>query len=161
MIITKLQGGMGNQMFQYALGRSLSIKNNDSLGLDIESLLDRNSSLKNTFRDFDLDVYNINAEIVKRSMVPFMRKYYYKGFIAFFARSARYIIRNVFLSDTKGKEKCFCYDESILQLKGDIYLEGCWQSEKYFIDIADIIRKDFSLKYSLPDNIKNLMDVSI
>ena len=40
MIISRLQGGMGNQMFQYALGRALAIKNNTTLGLDFGILLD-------------------------------------------------------------------------------------------------------------------------
>ena len=37
MIILKIQGGLGNQMFQYAAGRNLSIKLNTELKLDISS----------------------------------------------------------------------------------------------------------------------------
>ncbi len=35
MIVVKLIGGLGNQMFQYALGRHLALKNNTELKLDI------------------------------------------------------------------------------------------------------------------------------
>ena len=37
MIIAKITGGLGNQMFQYALGRVLSLKNNTELKLDISA----------------------------------------------------------------------------------------------------------------------------
>lgn len=159
MIITKIGGGMGNQMFQYAIGRSLSIKNNTKLGLYLEALLDRSYKSKYTFRNYDLDIFNVDAEIVDRSMIPFMQKYYNKGFVSFIIRSVRFILRNFFKIKIKGREKNFSFDNSILQLEDGVCLEGCWQNEKYFIDISDIIRKDFTLKYLLPDNIKNLMDV--
>ena len=35
MIITKITGGLGNQMFQYAVARAIAIKNNDIMKLDI------------------------------------------------------------------------------------------------------------------------------
>ena len=35
MIITKINGGLGNQMFQYAIAKAIAIKNNDSFKLDI------------------------------------------------------------------------------------------------------------------------------
>ena len=34
----------------------------------------------------------------------------------------------------------------ILRKKGDVYLDGYWQTEKYFIDCADTIRHEFSMK---------------
>lgn len=39
-------------------------------------------------------------------------------------------------------EKQFHYDPAVLQLE-DAYLEGCWQSEKYFTDAKDILRNEF------------------
>lgn len=35
MIIVKLQGGLGNQMFQYAIGQTLAHKNKASVKMDI------------------------------------------------------------------------------------------------------------------------------
>lgn len=46
----------------------------------------------------------------------------------------------------RGIEKSFEYDPEVLKLQGDVYLQGYWQSYKYFEGIEDVIRKDFSLK---------------
>ncbi|KKP93348.1 MAG: Glycosyl transferase, family 11, partial [Candidatus Nomurabacteria bacterium GW2011_GWF2_36_126] len=155
MIITRLQGGIGNQMFQYALGRALSVKNNVPLGLDLTFLLDR-TPIPNfanfTFRNYDLDVFNIEAVIVSKKDIPFL---YRKHNLGIFMRYIDYFRRK--LISTPGKEKMNCsFDASILQLGSDAYLEGWWQSYKYFESIEDIIRKDFTFKNKLPLHIENL-----
>ncbi len=48
MVIIQLQGGLGNQMFQYAAANALVKKNNDSLLLD-ESLLIKNAARRAGF----------------------------------------------------------------------------------------------------------------
>ena len=56
MIITKIAGGLGNQMFQYAFGKSLSIKFQTELFLDIQTT---NTNKKYTDRLFELSLFNI------------------------------------------------------------------------------------------------------
>ena len=60
MITIRLNGGLGNQMFQYAMGRALAFKYNKKLLLDIDEF--------DTYelRDFELNKYNIKAEIFTR-----------------------------------------------------------------------------------------------
>ena len=53
MIITKIKGGLGNQMFQYALAKSLSIRKDDTFKMDI-SFYSRQVLIK-----FDLNMFNI------------------------------------------------------------------------------------------------------
>lgn len=158
MIITRLQGGMGNQMFQYALGRSLSIKRGMPLGLDLTFLLDRTpipDFANFTFRNYALDVFNIEANIVTKKDIPFL---YRKHNLGIFMRYIDYF-RRKFVS-TPGKEKHSChFDPAILELGANAYLEGWWQSYKYFESVSDIIRKDFTLKNKLPINIENLKEV--
>ena len=142
MIIVRLQGGMGNQMFQYALGRSLSLKNEKELGIDLTFLLDRTPIPNFTFRDYNLGDFNIQARIVSKSEIPFLYRKYSLGF---FMRYVDYARRR--LLNTKGKEKKdYSFDKEKLEIKNDVYLEGWWQSFKYFENYKDDIRKDFTLK---------------
>ena len=62
MITVKLQGGMGNQLFQYAMAKAMAFEKNTSFELDLEFLLDRtpNKGKEFVFRDYDLDLFNVN-----------------------------------------------------------------------------------------------------
>jgi hypothetical protein len=121
LIITKLIGGLGNQMFQYAIGRRLALAHNTMLKLDITG-----------FRDYKLWSYylnhfNIIENIATENEINDLK-------------NRRYI-----------RQRFFHFDSSLLKLDSDAYLEGYWQSEKYFQDIEDIIREEFVLKHS-PSN---------
>ncbi len=53
-------GGLGNQMFQYAFGKYLALKNNAELKIDISLLKDK--SIPNevaTHREYSLDIFNL------------------------------------------------------------------------------------------------------
>jgi hypothetical protein len=154
MIITRLQGGMGNQMFQYALGRSLAIQNNVPLGLDTTFLLDRTPIPNFTFRDYSLEYFNIEASVAQRDQIPFLYRKYPVGV---FMRYIDYIRRK--LLPTIGKEKKnYHFDPNILNLGPNVYLEGWWQSYKYFEKYKDVIKKDFNLKNPPASNIQKLAD---
>jgi hypothetical protein len=152
MIIVRLKGGMGNQMFQYALGRALSLKYKTGLGLDLSFLLDTTPRLGFTFRNYDLDVFNIKADIVPSHKIPFVNRAF-RGKIGQILDYLRRFIPN------KGVEKSFKYDPDIFDIGEDAYLDGYWQSSKYFEDIEDVIREDFTLKDKLPLKIENLKEI--
>ena len=158
MITVRLSGGMGNQMFQYALGRALSLKHNVPLKLDT-TFLDHRIKMPLVlrphfmFRNFDLDVFNIQARIAKPSEISFWNRPFLGGKLMLIIDA--FLRKMAFLP---GWEKKFSFDERVLRLGPNTYLEGFWQSEKYFSEIASIIRDDFTLKNPLPENIKNLAD---
>jgi hypothetical protein len=130
MIVVRLKGGLGNQMFQYALGRVLALKNNDKLKLDVSFYESRTSAVA---RAFSLDIFNTKVEIATNSEIPC-----------------------VFLFWRRTREKYFYFDKRILELQGMLYLDGDWQSPKYFEGFEEIIRQDFSLKNPPALNIQNL-----
>ena len=132
MIIVKLIGGLGNQLFQYSLGRRLSEIHKTRLKIDISGF----ESYK--LHKYSLWPFNIQENFASateiRAMAPRGRlgralaKKWPKKW-------PKYIL-----------EKHFYFDPAILNLPDGVYLEGYWQSEKYFSDIAEIIRREFTVK---------------
>ncbi len=144
MIIVRLQGGLGNQMFQYALGRVLALKNNTELGMDLAFLLDRTPAPGITFRDYNLGDFNIKATIVPQKDIPF---FYRKHRLGFFMRYLDFLRRKFIPSPGKEK-KAYNFDSTILSLGSNSYLEGWWQNPNYFSEFQEIIRNDFTLKHT-------------
>ena len=136
MIIVKLVGGMGNQMFQYAAGRRLAIKHKTILKLDLSFLLDKTPRENFTYRAYDLDVYNIQEN--------------FTSFIDKIKQKLKLI--NVI------QQPHYHFYKKILSAPDNSYLVGFWQSEKYFIDIEQIIRKDFTLKSDLDYETKKMAE---
>ena len=148
MIITKLQGGLGNQMFQYAIGRHLAHLNNTELKLDISVYDSQNKN--DTPRRYSLESFNIVGEIAKQQDTKKMKLPHMVS-KNIFARAYRKLFRYLEIKKSINKrtyinEPYFKFCEDVLKRKGDAYLSGNWQSEDYFKDIDSIIRKDFTLK---------------
>jgi len=140
LIIVKLMGGLGNQMFQYALGRSLAVKNSCELKIDISEY--KTYKLHN----YGLGVFNLNENFADKKECDNIK--FEKCSVI--ERAARKI-----LGKMKRKtnnyiiEKNLRFDPEILKLAGNRYLEGYWQSEKYFILNKEEIRNDFVLKHEM------------
>ena len=139
MIITKLQGGLGNQMFQYALGRNLAITNKTEVKFDLSfyKKIDGNK----TTREYTLNHFNIIEKIATENEIKKLKKYEQK-------KGRRNFFHNTFIADNSIyiKEKQFNFDENIFKSSTNIYLDGYWQSKKYFKNIENIIHKEFILR---------------
>jgi hypothetical protein len=154
MIIVRLSGGLGNQMFQYALGRSLAIKYNTELKLDLSVLNDRTPRAGATYRDLQIDVFNIQAKIAERKDIPFLYRQYFSGKLKVFIDT----LRHRFLPN-KGKEvNVLLFQKTVLDIGKNAYLDGHWNNEKYFIEVTGAIRSDFTLKDSLPEKSQILLN---
>jgi len=154
MIIVAFMGGLGNQMFQYALFKKFQLLGKDVKG-DI-SFYDKNNA-HNGFeieRVFNLKIPRASQEEINRlkDTSNFLRKY-------------RRFFR-IFWKSTDIEQINFDFCESILLLD-NAYLNGYWQSEKYFKDISKQVRKDFTFRNTdLTDKkilkkIKNTNSISI
>ena len=154
MIIVNLKGGMGNQMFQYSLGLYLSMKYNVPLKLDVRSLLNRDMDSQITFRDYQLDVFGIdldrptNFELWKFGMGISNEKYRNR-FLSILDR----------ISPKVYKEQGFSFNNKVNEIGSDIYLDGYWQSEKYFYNIAPLIRQKFNVVTSHSQSTNDLADL--
>src|ERR1043166_3897025 len=109
MIISQIIGGLGNQMFQYAFGRSLSLKHSIPLKLDTTGFQ------KYKLHDYGLSQFQIDEHYASPHEI---RKYC--GFWRFpFLRPKTFIM-----------EKNVSLHPEIIQQSPPLYLEGYWQSEK-------------------------------
>lgn len=142
MIIVKLMGGLGNQMFQYAAGRRLAHIHNVPLKLDLSWF--SNIEKVNTARRYELHIFNITADTASPAEVARFKK----DRLSAFPNVLKKIINaaNLLHNSKWIREKHYHFDPSILELPDNVYLEGFWQSEKYFSDIGGVIRKEFTVK---------------
>lgn len=148
MIIVKLIGGLGNQMFQYAAGRSLAHNYKTELKLDIRDF-------KNyTLRNYDLNNFDIIENFATSSDLS--RILFPSDIIA--VKVFKHVIRSVSRVQPIEyiKEKEYNFQQNFLKLQDNIYLDGYWQSEKYFLDIANIIKKEFSFVNPLTSTSQDL-----
>lgn len=145
MIISNLIGGLGNQMFQYAAGRSLSLDRVQPLRLDIAGFTGYGSH-----QGFELGrVFACLVEIATESeMRRILGWQFAPGIRRIMTRHGIVVFRrNEFVV-----EPHFHYWPEIKNVQQDCYLSGYWQSEKYFQTHASEIRADFTFKRPLSDS---------
>jgi|SRR3989344_304300 len=143
MIVVKLIGGLGNQMFQYATGRSLALRRNAEFKMDITGYA--HQAGVDTPREYALRPFNViekfasEADIAKAKGVPkFLQRdgYFYKRLADIIeAKAGRNIVQ-------RGNS----FEPDVIDAGDGRYLSGYWQSEKYFTDAGDALRREFMLK---------------
>ena len=142
MIITKLNGGIGNQMFQYACGRALALRTGDALKLDISDFAPHRHNGIDTPREYSLSHFNIQGDIADEEEATTARFPH-----GIFSKYTEVFRKKVLRQFNVG------FNPRILRAKikqagagGVTYLDGFWQSENYFAEYVDTIRRDFTLK---------------
>jgi hypothetical protein len=140
MIVVNLMGGLGNQMFQYAMGRRLALHHQTELFLDCTFLNTENPH--HISREYELGIFNIHAQIATENEL--------KKFKASngFASRLRHIFPGLFTYKLI-TQKSHAFNPSILTAPDNSWLNGFWQTEKYFNTIEDRIRSDFEFKSPL------------
>jgi len=152
MVVVQLLGGLGNQMFQYALGRQLSIKLNTGLKLDTSILLDWSEGRHGVNRNYDLDVFTMEPVIAVKQDIGL-----YHTQLMSLPEKVIFKLKTVVTGRNIIRERFFHFDESVLDLKGDFYLEGTWQSYKYFQTIESTIKKDFTFRHPIKNDAVELL----
>jgi len=140
MVIVKLSGGLANQMFPYAAGRRLAKSLETELKFDVSGFTVYEEQQSLDFRRYSLGVFNVKEDFATIDECEALTSREPSLLEKMFCRKPR-------RPSTYIKERHYHFDQEILQLKGDIYLQGNWNSEKYFADIKDIIRQDFTFKH--------------
>lgn len=139
-VIVKLQGGLGNQMFQYAMGRCLSCTKALDLKLDISFFEDHPE------RKYELNNFDIVQRIANTEESDKLKNSDSK-------RLNRIKQRYLGSPQVFVQESSLMFDPQYLAIMHSAYLDGYWQSEKYFRQIENVIRQE--LKVSTPPSAAN------
>lgn len=151
MILVRLMGGLGNQMFQYAFGRYLSVKNNTKLKLDL-TLLDSREGV-GVKRDYALDIFNIKPEFATSFEVKKYNGVTDSNIVERALFKIYRFVNPVNLVIQKGNN----FEKRFLNIKPNTCVVGRWQSYKFFEQISDIIDLELRFKNLLPHSLSNLV----
>lgn len=148
MITVRIHGGVGNQMFQYACARALSIKQQQDV------LLDLSFYPAQSLRAYRLNEFCLHAEVASEQHLVRVRGREGLRFKAM-RRMGRDIKRPAGYKKERGSG---VFDEHLLDSAADIYLDGYWQNERYFSGIKRVLQEDFALKEPLGAVARNYLE---
>jgi hypothetical protein len=138
MIILKLKGGLGNQLFQYSYALNLSFLNNTDIQID-------------TFSGFENDYYN-REYVLYKFKIPqnFINNSNLKGSNWFLEKMNR-LLDLLFRTYKNRKflnEEGFHFNKKLLDINitKKIYVEGYFQSFRYFENISNKLKELYKLK---------------
>lgn len=137
MIVVKLIGGLGNQLFQYALAKHLAHVNNTEMLLDATAFEDNYKLHK-----FSLQHFDISSKVADRKVLENIYNYPYSLKKTQRIWEHKVLGKNLFNLN----ENQFNYQPDIIKkYNGHVVLNGYWQTEKYFLPIQDYIRQEFKV----------------
>ena len=137
-VVVSIYGGLGNQLFQYAAGRSLANKTDSLLTLDTSILEFAKGSDQITKRNFALWPFNIDAKVQSlRNLNSPLSKVFLR-----LSKRAPLTHRIINSEYRFYPENSFEYDDRLFSVVPPVWIDGHWQSYKYFHEIDDIIRKE-------------------
>jgi hypothetical protein len=130
VIIVRLIGGLGNQLFQYAIARRMSIETRQPFKLDLTAYQ------ADPLRAYSLRPFNTCQDVATPDEI---RRAKPSGFLQRLRYSKRWIREST----------PYVYDPDVMQARGDVYLEGYWANEAYFKPIESTIRQEFTVTREL------------
>lgn len=136
MVVAKLAGGLGNQLFQYAAGRALSIR----LGVPLR--VEASGYGPACDRPIHLDRFNIQAG--KLSVARPLQDIWTRR--PFYSVAKRLDRLHLHLRYRVLEDSYNGFDARFLSISGRVYLQGYWQSERYFQPVAHLVRRELTLR---------------
>jgi len=147
MILVNLKGGLGNQMFQYATGRAIQIRESEK-GNEQKLLLSTRSFEGHETRKYALDFFNIKAGLAEPEELSKI-KYPF----GIFSKAWR-LVAGRYLGFFNTKK----FNKKYTECNKNLFLDGFFQTEKYFKEFRKEISEDFKLKTPLKDEAENILE---
>ena len=150
IVLLKLNGGLGNQMFQYALAYIITLKYNSKLLLDKELFKLTEKTPGHTPRNYELGVFNIDEQSASKEDILYFEK------ISLTHKIRRELNLNY---PEMCYENNFSFDKKIIDSKPPIYLRGFFQSFKYFKGYEENLKELFKFsEENLDDQNRGLLE---
>lgn len=146
MINVFLRGGLGNQMFQYASALGIAKKEGTTLTLDTTFLNDRFPRPQFTYRNYDLDIFDIRPSFTLLSGVSAQMPIpgLWLGLDLAIAEAASLLGFKKLLKEKKD----YVFEDDVFEHRGSCTLWGFWRTEKYFEHAKEEVRAAFKFKLS-------------
>jgi hypothetical protein len=148
MVVTRVSGGLGNQLFQYATGRRLAVRCGTELAVDISNRYENGrerqpgQELRQFAHPLRLFEFRVAGRIASvddclRVGHRFTQRRLSHRLVRLIWRTWPTLVPRTFF-----RERGSTFDPAVLDLPDNTYLDGLWQSEKYFSDVREVIRSD-------------------
>jgi hypothetical protein len=142
-VVVQVTGGLGNQLFQYAAGRSLALRLGAQLQVDASHYADLGNK-----RRFELQPFS--AQFTPSQAAPNIQRlqtlHRRTKKIAVLNTLAHNLFPNLYL------ERDIGYQPDWVRITRPKTLSGVWMSERYFAEHADVIARDFAALQTPPLN---------
>lgn len=136
VVVTRLYGGLGNQMFQYAAGLAVARRLGARLYVDTSWFEPRAHPRDSPpIRRYGLDAFGIPAHLPLR-------------------QRARLRLR----PPAVVRERASTYQPDLALVGGSVVLDGYWQSERYFEGCEDAVRRAFTFAPPGSEEARRLLD---
>jgi len=158
MIITRLLGGLGNQMFQYAAGLALAERHRTVLKLDVGWF--RYYPEYEDHNRYSLNCFNIVEQFATPHEIDYLRGKRLTTVEQWSERVATKLRLYQYADSLRKHGNHYSaenssYDSDFWRQPDNTYLEGMWQSERFFAPVANVLRLHFSFRFpARPEVIK-------
>jgi len=162
MIVVKLMGGLGNQMFQYAYAMSLAKEYDEDIIIDSSFYRDEKRIALDVFQIGNHENWTTAINEKERVRVTKAQKKY-----RILQKAKRVLLRTEELGESWFKRNVqkgyyFNFDPYYYRFiktdQNNKYIYGYFQSEKYFSNCSDLIKKTFQLSVPLSENAVGILD---
>ena len=149
LIVMRLRGGLGNQLFQYALGRHLSIIHNRPLLLDTSEYRAAGPDPRQGIRVYCLQHFHIRARIAGPDETAPFQRYYRPDLLSRVLRRAGglgFVFDHTYVY--RSFRQAHLYYPRVLEGRPRrvCYLDGYWQLERYFAASEPILREELVVR---------------